>query len=75
MGQMGHGYRVSVNAFDGSNGSWLAQSTQSMGQMGHDLLSRKPRQKGQTDAPMGQMGQWVMTFFLAPAFAGVRPAV
>jgi hypothetical protein len=41
-----------------------------MGQMGHDLLSRKPRQKGQFDAPMGQMGQWVMTFFLAPAFAG-----
>jgi hypothetical protein len=45
-----------------------------MGQMGHDPLSRKPRQKGQKRAPMGQMGQWVMTFFLAPAFAGARPA-
>jgi len=74
MGQMGHGCRVSVIAFDGSNGSWPAQSIRPMGQMGHDPLSCKPCQKGQTDAPMGQMGQWVMGIFFAPAFTGVRPA-
>ena len=45
-----------------------------MGQMGHDPLSCNLRLRGPNGVGMGQMGQWVMTFFLAPAFAGALPA-
>jgi hypothetical protein len=75
MGQMGHECRVSVIAFNGLNGSWPIKVESVMGQMGHDLLIRNLRLRGPNGVGMGQMGQWVMTFFLTPAFAGASPAV
>ena len=72
MGQMGHGHRVSVNAFDGSNGSWASRSESVMGQMGHGPSSRKPCSNGQNrraDGSNGSMGHDI--FFRANVCAGV----
>jgi hypothetical protein len=64
------------------------RSLRLMGQMGHGTSKSKVEwvkwvmarqvanhaQTGKTDTPMGQMGQWVMTFFFAPTFAPACPA-